>query len=75
MNLMEPSDKIAHQRLRLSEFEFSVVYQAGIKHQGAEAILPLLTDGNHTIKLNNALLVLKIGPADEAKGAKCNVKI
>lgn len=54
------SDKLSRCRERYLEFEFDIVHSAGIKHEAADAISSLPTDGADNIKLNDDILVLAI---------------
>lgn len=44
-NLVHTSGKLARWRLRLSNWEFDVINQPGVKHQAADALLPIGIQG------------------------------
>lgn len=67
---MDAPGKLGRCCLCLSDFEFNVVLGADIKHQSADALSRLPTDGENTTDLNVALPAFTIVPADKAKEAR-----
>lgn len=52
--------RFARWHLRLSEFDFDVIHQAGVKHQAAEPLSRLDTDGEEKTHLDDDLPVCNI---------------
>lgn len=57
-------------RLRLTEFDFEVDHQAGIKHQVPDALSRLQTDRTDKTNLDYELQLLMIGEIDEQQNVK-----
>lgn len=72
--MSETYEKLARWRLRFSEFEFPIGCHAGIKHEAADAMSRLLTDGIDKIRLDDDVVVLpittKLTNTDETKHEK-----
>lgn len=60
VNLADLSRKLRHWPLRFSQFELDLVYRAVTKHQAADALSQLPTDGQDTTELDDELLVLTV---------------
>lgn len=60
LTIAKATGKLARWRLRLSEFEFDIVYRVGMKHQAADTLSCLKTGGDQYTPLGNEVLVLTI---------------
>lgn len=60
LNLAETTDKRAHWRLRLLEYEFDVIHRAGVKHQAADSPCRLPTAGGDTSELEEKIPVMAV---------------
>jgi len=60
LNLSDASGKLQRWRLRLLEFEFDVVHRPGIKHQAADALSRLNTQGEDEEPLEDEVPTLLI---------------
>ena len=65
LNMADATGKLARWRLRLAEYEFDVVHRAGVKHQAADALSRLPTDGEDKAPLDDEIPVLVIQHDDE----------
>lgn len=69
-DLANGSGKFSSGCLRLSHFTFDLVHHHPVKHQSADTLLRLLTDGQDATELKQVVLVLKIVLAGEARIVK-----
>ena len=60
MNLSDASGRLQRWRLRLADFEYDVVHRAGIKHQAADALSRMPTDGSDQTPLDDAIPTLAV---------------
>lgn len=60
------TDKLTFWKLLLMESDFEVVYKAVVKHQAADALSRLLTNGSYRTLLENDILIMAV------TSPKCN---
>lgn len=75
LNLADASCKLGRRRIRLSEYKFDVVHRAGIKHQVADSLSQLSTDGHAKTVLDEVLPFLTITAAPNMEDAKFDLEI
>ncbi|CAN8073881.1 unnamed protein product [Agarophyton chilense] len=56
LNITDASSRLARWRLRLSEYDYEITYRPGIKHQAADALSRIITDGTDDTPLHDLIL-------------------
>ena len=64
MNLADASGRLQRWRLRLADFEYDIVHRAGVKHQAADALSRLPTNGTDQHPLDDGIPTLAIGDSE-----------
>jgi len=62
MNINDPTGRLVRWRLRLSEFDYTIVYRPGRVHQVPDALSRVPTNGGDTAPLDDAIPCLVVGP-------------
>lgn len=73
LNLADASGRLMRWRLRLSDFDYEVKHRAGVKHQAADTLSRLRTDGADTSLLDDAIPTLLVDD-DAANEAQADVE-
>lgn len=60
LNLADSTGKLAIWRLRLMELDFKLVHRAEIKHEAADALFRLPTNGSHRTMLGNDITIMAV---------------
>ena len=55
LNIADVSGRLARWRLRLSEFDFEVVHRPGVKHQAADALSRMQTNGEDASRMDDEI--------------------
>lgn len=60
LSVSDASGKLARWKLQFFGFEFDIVHRANIRHQAADGLLRLPTDGTDNTKLDDHISVLAV---------------
>lgn len=65
LNFVDATDRLARWQLGLYEYEFDLVHRDGIKHQKADALSSLRTEGTDDLPLEDKLSLISVQHVDK----------